>query len=210
MAGTITALESQKRNKERVNVYLDGEYAFAVTLVVAAGLQRGQLLSDDEIEALKAQDERTKAYNRAISFLGFRSRSEAEMEIYLHKKGVSSEVIVETIERLKRQDYIDDAAFARAWIRDRGRLKPRGRRALHYELAQKGISREVIDTALADLDEDELAWRAIEGKLRQWQHLSEADLRKKAMGHLSRRGFNYEVSRQAVDQAVIELESRSN
>jgi len=210
MTGTITALESQKRNNERVNVYLDGEYAFAVTLVVAAGLQRGQLLSDDEIEALKAQDERTKAYNRAISFLGFRPRSEAEMEIYLHKKGVSSEVIVETIERLKRQDYIDDAAFARAWIRDRGRLKPRGRRALHYELAQKGIGREVIDTALADLDEDELAWRAIEGKLRQWQHLSEADLRKKAMGHLSRRGFNYEVSRQAVDQAVIELESRSN
>ena len=210
MAGTITALKSQKRNKERVNVYLDGDYAFAVTLVLAAGLQRGQRLTDDDIEALKARDERSRAYNRAISFLGYRPRSESEMEIYLRKKDFSPEVIEDTLERLKQQEYLDDAAFARAWIGDRGRLKPRGRRALRYELGQKGVSRDVIDTALADLDEDELAWRAIEGKLRQWQHLTEADLRKKAMGHLSRRGFNYEVARQAVDRAVVTLDSPEN
>lgn len=207
MAGKITAFNPQKRNRERVNIYLDGEYACAVSLLVAADLSLGQFLSDDEIEALKVQDERSRAYQHAIFYLGFRSRSESEMASYLRKKKYSPEAISETIERLRQQEYLDDAAFVRAWIEDRERFRPRGRRALRYELAQKGINRELIDSALDDLDEDELAWRAVEGKLRQWRHLAEAELRKKAMGYLNRRGFNYEVARQAVDRAVITNDS---
>ena len=60
MVGTITDLQIQKRNKERVSVYLDGTYAFAVTIFVAAGLKKGQLLSEDDIEQLKDQDERNR------------------------------------------------------------------------------------------------------------------------------------------------------
>ena len=55
MAGRITALKYQKRNKDRVNVYLDGRFALGLPAVVAATLKRGQLLSDAEIEALQEE-----------------------------------------------------------------------------------------------------------------------------------------------------------
>ena len=59
----------------------------------------------------------------------------------------------------------------------------------------------MIENVLADVDEDELAWRAIENKIRQWQHLDQAAFTKKALGFLSRRGFNYEIARETVDRA---------
>ena len=208
MAGTITTLEVQKRNKERVNVYLDGRYAFAVTLVAAASLRKGQTLSDEEIEQLKGQDQRDKAYNHAIFFLGFRSRSQAEIEDYLRGKKYSPEVIAETVDRLIQEEYLSDESFARTWVAERERFRPRSRKALRYELRQKGVSDTVIENVLADLDEDELAWRAIEGKLRQWQHLEQEDFNKKALGFLSRRGFNYEIARQAVDRAWESIHER--
>jgi len=201
MAGTITAIEVQKNNKERVNVYIDEKYALAVTVTVATGLRKGQSLSDEEIERLRSQDETTKAYHRAIFYLGFRSRSQSEMEKYLRDKDYSEHAIARTIDRLKQEEYLNDDEFAQSWVENRERFKPRSRRALRYELRRKGVSDSAIDNALDDLDEEDSAWRAIEGKLRQWQKLDEPDFRKKAMGYLSRRGFNYSTARQAVDRA---------
>lgn len=206
MAGTITLLEVQKGNKERVNVYLDGEYAFAVTLTVAAGLKKGQFLSDADIEQFKQQDERDKAYNHAIFYLGFRARSRTEIETYLRGKKYSAQLISDTIDRLSQEGYLNDEEFAQAWIREREQLKPRSSRALRYELKQKGVNDSVIEEALAGLDEDDLAWQAIETKIGQWRRLEEADFKKKALAFLSRRGFSYDTARQAVKRAWAKLE----
>ena len=201
MAGTITALKIQKRDKERVNVYLDDEYAFAVTVLVAATLRKGLFLTDTEVEQFKGQDERNKAHNQAIRFLGFRARSRQEVERYLQAKGYAPGVIADTIDRLLNEHYLDDEEFARAWLENRERFRPRGQQALRYELKQKGIAGEVIEVALADLDEDELAWSAVEPKLSQWQKLSEDEFKKKMLGFLSRRGFTYEVTYRVLDRA---------
>jgi regulatory protein len=206
MAGIITALEVQKHNKERVNVFLDGQFALAVTIFVAATLRKGQYLSDAEIERLKQEDKRNKAYTHAIRFLGFRARSQAEMERYLRDKGYSAEVVAETVGRLIDEQYLDDEAFARFWLEDRERFRPRGEQALRYELRQKGIADEVIDTVLADLDEDELAWKAVERKLHSWRNLTGQDLRKKIVGFLSRRGFGYETANNVFNRARSSLD----
>jgi regulatory protein len=201
MAGTITALKIQKRNKERVNVYLDDTYAFAVTVLVAATLKKGQYLTDPEIERFKSQDERDKAYHQAVRFLGFRARSQQELVRYLQAKGYAPVVVTDTIDRLLEEQYLDDEAFARFWLANRERFRPRGQQALRYELRQKGIANEVIETALADVDEANLAWTAVEQKLARWQGLSEEDFRKKVLGFLSRRGFTYEIAYQVVERA---------
>ena len=73
MSGTITKLEIQKRNKERVNVYLDEQFSFGVMLSVALELKKGQVLSDADIEQLKQQDNRHKAYQRALNYLSFQN-----------------------------------------------------------------------------------------------------------------------------------------
>jgi regulatory protein len=188
-----------------VNVYLDGEYAFAVTVLVATGLKKGQYLNQTEIQQLKNQDERDKAYNHAIHFLGFRQRTQKEMIQYLRGKGYLPQVVTETVDRLLQEHYLDDEAFACSWLENRERFRPRGQKALRYELKQKGISDEIIETVLTDLDEDKLAWAAVESKLNRWQNLEKVDFKKKVMGLLSRRGFSYEVARTVFDRAWASL-----
>lgn len=206
MAGTITALQIQKRNKERVNVFIDGQFTLAVTTLVAVTLKKGQHLSDGDIERLKGDDEVDKAYNQAIRFLGFRPRSQTEIERYLYDKGYAPEVASHIVERLRQEQYLDDEAFARFWLENRERFRPRGRQALRYELKQKGLDQEVIETALADVDEEESAWTAIEGKIYRWKNLEEQEFKQKVMAFLSRRGFNYEVAGQAANRAWASLD----
>lgn len=205
MAGTITALVLQKNNKERVNVFLNDQYAFAVTALVAATLRKGQYLSDTDIASLKDQDDLDKAYNQAIRFLSFRPRSQMEVERYLSGKGYAAEVVQETITRLLQQQYLDDEAFARFWLENRERFGPRGEQALRYELKQKGIAPEVLDTVLSSLDETEAAWAAVMSKLYRWKNLPEEDFKKKVFSFLSRRGFDYEVANQTVRRAWLSL-----
>jgi regulatory protein len=207
MAGVITALKMQKRDKERVNVYVDGEFAFAVTALVAVSLKKGQQLSDKEIEQLKSQDERAKAYSHAVRYLGFRVRSQAEMVNYLKGKGYSAQVVDDTVNRLLDEKYLDDEVFAQTWLENRETLRPRGQRFLRYELKQKGIADSVIDATLGELDEEESAWRAVESKAYRWQNLPEEEFKKKVMSFLSRRGFGYEVVRDTTQRAWAALNS---
>jgi regulatory protein len=206
MAGTITALKIQKRNKDRVNVYIEDAFGLAVTRLAAAGLATGQYLTDAEIERLKQGDAVDKAYDRALRFLGLRPRSQVEVERYLQDKGYPPEVVASAVQRLLARQYLDDQAFVQFWVENREKFRPRGQRALRYELRQKGISERVIETALADVAEAELAWAAVEKKLNGWRNLPAVDLKKKIAGFLGRRGFNYEVVNQAIERALTTLQ----
>jgi len=205
MQKTITTLQFQKKDKNRVNIFLNGQYAFAIHINLALRLKKGQILSEIEISELKQADMVYRAYELALRYLSYRARSEHELQIYLEEKGYQPSIIKATISRLVEDDYLDDEAFARSWLTDRERLKPRGKRALRYELRQKGVTEAVINKVLVDLDEPTSAWRAIEPKLRQWQRLDQASFQKKLMGFLSRRGFDYEVCYQVYEQAWTDM-----
>ncbi len=85
MAGTITALSFQKRNPDRVSVFLDGKFAFGLAALDAAQLRRGQTLSDGEIAHLQTLNLRSKAYDRAVAFLAVRPRSIWEVQQNLRR-----------------------------------------------------------------------------------------------------------------------------
>ena len=197
----ITALQLQKRNKQRVNVFLDGEYAFAIELMAAAALRKGQSLSEAEIARLREDDTLQVAYQRALSFLGYRPRSRVEVVQNLRAKGYDEAVIEQVVAQLVQQNYVDDAAFSQFWVENREQIRPRSARAIRHELQQKGVERSLIDDALANLDEDEAAWAAVEPKLARWQGLGEAAFEQKIAGFLARRGFSYDVVRRIARRA---------
>jgi regulatory protein len=205
MAGTITALKVQKRNPQRVNVFLDGRYAFGLAAIEAARLQRGQVLSDEDIERLKERDSFEKAHDRALRFLSYRPRSEAEVRCYLQGKAVSPAIEEEVIERLTSARLLDDLTFARYWVENRETFNPRGSRMLRYELHQKGLSDEIIAQALMDLDEEESAYRVALRRGRRLAHLDQVSFRQKLGAHLLRRGFPYEIVNLMVERAWQEL-----
>ncbi|MCC6458205.1 MAG: RecX family transcriptional regulator [Caldilineaceae bacterium] len=199
--GVITALQLQKRNKDRVNVFVDGEYAFAVSLTLAATLHKGQRLAAEDVEALKQDGEVDLAYQRALRYLGMRPRSSAEIVTYLKRKEYDESIVEIVVNRLHKQGYLDDEAFARFWVENRNRFRPRGSQALRYELRQKGVERETIDSTLEEQDDDGAAWAAVEGKLDRWAALEKMEFEQKLMAFLARRGFRYDVCRRTAEQA---------
>ena len=186
---TITAIETQKRHPDRVNIDLDGEYAFSLAGMVAAGLKVGQSLDAERISSLQAKDADETAYQRALRLLSLRERSESELRTSLRRHKTPQDVLERTLARLREHRHTDDAKFARAWVENRTTFRPRGRRALAWELRRKGIAPDVAVAALAELDESSLALVAGRKKARQ---LSAADwqvFRTKVSAYLARRGF---------------------
>ena len=193
MAGTITALRFQKRNQNRVNVYLDDRFAFGLVAIEAARLRVGQTLDDDEIARLKKQDQVGQAYERALNFLSYRPRSQAEVRRNLRRKGVDDDAIEAVIERLTRARLLNDLEFARYWVENRVEFNPRGARALRHELGEKGVAASIITRALEDFDEEASARKVAETGARRLAHLEPRDFRRKFKGYMARRGFSYAV-----------------
>lgn len=206
IAGTITALRIQKRNAERVNVYLDGQYALALPILAAAKLRRGQSLSDEDIAYLKALNEEAKAYDRAVRFLAHRPRSIAETQNYLRRHQLPDSAIDQVIQRLVTAGYLDDTLFAQFWVEDRERFRPRGPAALRYELRQKGLPEPIIDSALQDLDAEDSAYRAAVARAPRLTGLDRATFRQKLGSYLLRRGFGHDVVWPVVDRTWEELQ----
>lgn len=206
--GVITALEAQKRNKERVNIYIDGQYAFSLTLMEAARLKKGQSLTEAEVAALQGEDTVLRAVDSAARFLSFRPRSVAEVRRNLTAKEFPKPMAEAAIERLTAMGHLDDLAFARFWVGSRGEFKPLSQRALRTELKRKGVPDPVIEEALAEQDETELAYRAAQGQLRKLKGGTLPDFKQKILTFLQRRGFSYSTARTTLTRLIEELELR--
>jgi regulatory protein len=202
MAGTITELRFQKRNKNRVNVHLDGQFAFGLAAIAAVRLRVGQTLSDEEIARLQRQDGIERAYERALNFLSYRPRSEAEVRRNLHKKNVEDGVVEVVVGRLTRAGLLDDREFARYWVENRLQFNPRGARALRQELRQRGVSTSIITDTLAGLDEEVAARKAADAGARRLAHLEPRDFRRRLWAYLARRGFSYTVIETLVEEML--------
>ncbi|MCC6801771.1 MAG: RecX family transcriptional regulator [Anaerolineae bacterium] len=205
--GVITAIEVQKRNKKRVSIFIDDVYTFSLSLDEAARLHKGQTLTDAEIEALTNEAAVTVATDSAARFLALRPRSTREVRDNLARKGIPPAVIDAALERLTAYGYIDDRAFANLWVRDRTTFKPTSPRALRYELQQKGVSRDVIDAALADVDAEDAAYRAAQAHMRRLRNVPRGEFRTKMNAHLQRRGFRYEVARSTIRRLMQEIDA---
>lgn len=203
----ITALKAQKRNPNRINVYLDGEYAFAVARIVGAWLHVGLVLTEEKIAALQEHDTREVAYLRALRFISYRSRSEIEVRRKLNELGFSELVVDETLERLRNNGGLGDEKFAQDWVENRATFRPRSHRVMAMELRQKGVAEEFIQKALDEaVDEDRLAYQAALSRARRWADLDWAEFRERLSAYLMRRGFSYGTIKDLVQRVWTDLQ----
>jgi regulatory protein len=197
----ITALKPHKTRPGRVKIEIDGKYAFELSRKVIRNksVYEGERLSAErrrELEGIAARE-------AAIGLLARRERSRAELLTALKRKGFDTKLIDGVLDTLEKEKLQSDSRFANAWVETRRRLSPRGRKALVYELKQKGIAESKIDPALRNYDSDaELAALRdlIEARLpRLIASGDERDkIKRRLLGFLSRRGFSYEDIRQVL------------
>jgi len=188
----ITALKAQKKNPNRISVFLDGEYAFGLARIVAAWLRIGQKLSETEIERLKQQDTVEVAFQRGLRFLSYRPRSENEVQRKLSEQGFAEDVVDATIQRLKENRLLGDEQFARDWVENRSTFRPRSKKMLAMELRQKGVAEEEIQQALDETgDESSLAYQSASKYAHRLAGTDWETFRKRLGAYLMRRGFSY-------------------
>lgn len=189
----ITAIIAQKKNPNRVSVFLDGEYAFGLARITAAWLKKGDEVSDEKIASLIKDDLGEQAYQQALLYLSYRARSEKEIRQNLRKHEYSEDAIERTMEKLLSAGFANDHEFARAWVENRSAFRPRSKKALAIELRQKGLNDDVIDVSLSELDEQVLAYDAGTRRSARLLNLDRAQFQKKLSEYLFRRGFSYSV-----------------
>jgi regulatory protein len=200
MEKIITALETQKKYPDRINVFLDGEFAFGISRYVGAWLSIGQKVDDIKIKSLISADEKEKALQSALRFIGFKQRTETEVINKLKKLKYSSEIIETIMNELREKKYVDDKEFASQWIEIRGEAKPRGKNLIQFELRKKGIPADIIEAAIEKVpDESNMALSLGKKYMKRFSSLNDDEFRKKMTGNLSRRAFPYSVVKETID-----------
>jgi regulatory protein len=203
----ITAIRAQKHNPDRLNIELDGEYAFGLSRIVAAWLKVGDKLSEERITSLTRSDASEFAYQKALHFLDYRPRTEKEIRQKLQQKGFESEDIDRVLQKLQNANLVQDQQFAQMWVENRNEFHPRGKRLMRLELRSKGISDEMIGKALADsVEEDELAYRAAAKYARRLDPGDRLTFRKKMCAYLARQGFSYGTISPVIQRVITSFE----
>lgn len=202
-SGTITAIEDQHRDPERVSVFLDGSFAFGIHRQVAAelGLIVGRRLEEPDVRAALSADEAQRAVAAALQFLAHRPRSAVEVERRLTRRGFSDGAREVAMTRLREWRYVDDTLFARAWVENRVEHQPRGRRLLKQELREKGVDAALVDEAIEDAEIDEFpaALRLAQKRVVTLQREEVPVQRRRLTAYLQRRGYGWDVVRRVLD-----------
>ena len=207
----VTDIKEAVRDRNRVNIYVDDKFycSLDISQVVDYGIKVGRELSAEDLADLKRASDFGKFYGRALEYVLMRPHSTKEVRDYLKRKtldkkvrtknpktgeyqtktrqGYDSSLVPLVLERLEQHGYLDDERFARVWAENRHAKKGISNRKLREELAEKGISKDIVDAVLQDgaRDEREELRKVIARKANRY-----AD-RQKLMQYLVRQGFNY-------------------
>jgi regulatory protein len=198
----ITALRAGRRQGKRVNVFLDGRFAFSLEAEVALkeNLQVSQELSASQIETMVRSDGYQRCLNAAARYLSYRPRSEAELRERFERRSFDDASVEAVLKRLKEQGLVNDAAFAQFWKDNRESFSPRSRWLTRRELMQKGVAEDIINQVLDEVSDDDSAYRAAAGKLRSLPQTDYQSFRRRLGDYLKRRGFSYGVINHTVQR----------
>jgi len=197
----ITRLVQGKKNPNRVNVYLDGEFVLALSIdeVGKRGLKKGLELSEEQIEELISNDTNDKAYGKILNYISYRPRTTKEVRDRLKQYEVEDrETEDQLIKRLAEKGYLDDVAFARWFIESRNVHRPRSHRMLAQELMLKGVNKEDIALAMDSANGEETSiLKVLNKKLGEHRHLESVE-RQNILGYLGRQGYSWELIKEVV------------
>lgn len=195
----ITDIKRQQKRDQLYSVFIDDKFSFSLSdlELSTSGLRISQELTASQVSDWQKQASDSKALARVYHFLSFRSRSEQEVITYLSGKRYEPEAIDRVMGRLRGAGLVDDSAFAASWIENRGNSK--SKRQLEQELRQKGISRDLIEEALATV-EPESETETIKALIQKKRLLERYPDRRQAMAYLGRQGFGYNLIKRALEE----------
>lgn len=146
--------------------------------------------SDDAEDGADFDADYAKAKKTAMNMLAMRDHSREELRKKLLKRDLMSEAVNELIIKLENSRLLNDEEFAHRFVRAQRENRKLSRAVLKRELSKKGISAELADEAVAEVDgEEELAREVAAKKAASTRRLDYAVRERRILGMLARRGF---------------------
>lgn len=185
-------------DKKRRKVYIDGQYAFPLYLseLRKYNIETGATLEEsvyDDICSLLMR----RVRERILYLIADYDRSEQNIRQKISMAGYRGSFVDDAIDSLKEYGYIDDLRFARYYAESMRDTKGRSAFAISRSLYEKGISRDVIDTVMGELDIDEETQilKALSSKGYNEDNIRQIDdkERQKLISFLMRKGFSYDL-----------------
>lgn len=194
----ISAIESQKKRKDRYNIYADGEYvaSLGAQALVSFDLRIGSQVDEDTLLAAVLSDNVQYAFDSAVAMLARKMRTRSELEARLLERGISNEAIETALKKLEDYGYVDDSAYANEFVQSMMAAGRWGRRATEYKLKEKGLGQGVIDAAMTLYTEDDeliAAQRQLQPLLSRHAGEDKRKQRQKIYAALARHGFDYSI-----------------
>jgi regulatory protein len=191
--GKITRIEQQKKKKNRVNIYIDGDFYSGLykDTVIKFHLYENKEITPSEIDQIKEFEDFAAAKEKAINYISYRERSKKEIEDYLKNKEIEEVIIQKVLSDLEKADLVNNQKFASTWVKDRNKNNPKGNFALKMELKEKGINDSEIEKILQSVDEKKNALKVFEKAVRKYGKKKNA--KEKISQYLQRRGFHIQT-----------------
>ena len=188
--------------RQRRQLYVDGSYALTVDATVLAerGLRVGDEITGDALGELATAAEFQRCLAAAYRLLDYRARSREELSSRLRRRGFEAVTVESVAARLAELGLLNDAEFAQLWQENRGSFSPRSRAMLRRELHVKGVAAELIDEAVAQVDDAAAAYRAAAGRAARLETDDYTEFKNRLGGYLRRRGFDYAVIKETLER----------
>lgn len=198
----VTKIEQQKRHPDRVNLYLDGEFALGLhkEVLIKFSLRKGDAISKERVDELINAEEYSRAKQKALLLINRRMRSEKEIRIKLREKEFHPKTIDSVVIYLHSIKFLNDEEFARAFVHDHLLRKPAGARLIKQKLYLKGIQPSIIQSILEKeigVNEQDLALQAARKQMQRYnaikKEVDEKIIQHRVAQHLARRGFGWSI-----------------
>lgn len=198
----ISKIEVQKNHKDRVSIFVDDEYYASMYLDTAVkyGIEKDKEIDEDQFKKLLLESDQNLAVSKAVKYLDTALKTTKQIREYLIKKGYDKIVIDHVIEKLKEYKFIDDQAFAEAYVRTY--QNKYGKVMLKNKLFEKGVPKNIIEEILFEYESQEEIIDNLLSKKIGTQKLT-PELLTKCTRFLAGRGFSFDEINSAIKRRKL-------
>ena len=196
---TITAIEEQKKNKNRFSIFIDGEFFKGVMqdVIFKLNLFKGKEVNQNELAKILESEEFEYAKSLALKYLSIRQRTSFEIQKYLKKKNIEEATTKKVIQAMKTLGLINDEEYSKQYALELIKKGKAGYKLILNKLRNRGIKTEnARDTLKELLNEDEelqIALNLAKKKLKLIAHKEKQKKQKSINDCLIRKGFNFHI-----------------
>lgn len=210
----ITKIETQKRTKDRVNIYINDKYRFSCSteLIFLHSLKKDMNVDIDYIEQIIEEENYIKCKNYALKVIERSYKTEREITEKLVQREYSEKHINRVIIFLKEYNFIDDYKYADLYVKEK--IKNRGKKKIKYELLKKGIEENIIDDKLNNISYDYEVSVINSIAMKKYNILIKSEsnsfkIYSKLFNYLCRLGYNSDMIKNILQKVVGEIKENT-